>query len=138
MQAESATDKTLVTLCCQDAEHAKMESEADESGVDYTITHSEHSFESNLRLIDCIGESNGKQGRRRLRHDERQILENEFLKKSNWSATDIKRIAKRLNFSYAKVYKWNFDHKKVLAFESTNKIISTVSELWEDVWLHTD
>lgn len=74
-------DKEPNTPCCHDTEEFKEESEAEER-QDHTESHSEHSYESNLRYLDSFLDATprGKQRRRRLSQEEKNILENEYLK----------------------------------------------------------
>ena len=49
--------------------------------------------------------------RRRLAASEKERLEAEYMKGSNWSRRKIREVATMLNFSYVKVYKWHYDRK---------------------------
>ena len=42
----------------------------------------------------------------------RELLEAEFNKNMNWSREKIVQLARRLDFSYVKVYKWHYDRKQ--------------------------
>ena len=48
----------------------------------------------------------------RLSEEQKQVLEAEYLKQSFWSTELIKKIAKRLDLEYRKVYKWNWERLK--------------------------
>lgn len=37
------------------------------------------------------------------------LLETEFQKNNNWTKSDIKALAERLNFIEYKIYKWHWD-----------------------------
>ena len=47
--------------------------------------------------------------RQRIKQQDFQLLWTEFEQNTNWSKNKIREIARKLNLSYSKVYKWNFD-----------------------------
>ena len=51
--------------------------------------------------------NNGK--RLRLKKQDFSLLWSEFDNNTNWSQNKIRELASKLNLSYARVYKWNFD-----------------------------
>ena len=48
----------------------------------------------------------------RLSEEQKQVLESEYLKQPIWSTDLIKKLAKRLDLPYRKVYKWNWERLK--------------------------
>ena len=63
-------------------------------------------------MVDFRGETRTISQRHRLRNCEMQILEAEFLKDPRWSLAQSKALAKKLNISQTKVYKWGYERKK--------------------------
>ena len=54
-----------------------------------------------------------KKRRQRLTYEQQIILEQEFQIKSDWSHRGyLNELAKRLELSRSKIYKWNWDRKK--------------------------
>ena len=41
-----------------------------------------------------------------------QILEHQYLRKSNWKTKDTKRLAKLLQINRIRIYKWHYDKKR--------------------------
>ena len=56
--------------------------------------------------------------KKRLTEDEKEILEQEFQKNPNWGKVTIRKLAERLDLDRTKIYKWNWDRKKM---ELSNK-----------------
>ena len=56
-------------------------------------------------------ERNIKQ-RKRFTNEQLQILEHEYLRKSNWKTKDTKRLAKLLRVNRIRIYKWHYDKKR--------------------------
>ena len=50
----------------------------------------------------------------RLSREQREILENEYQKDSNWNTQRISLMARRLQLKHTKVYKWVWERKKKL------------------------
>ena len=50
--------------------------------------------------------------RHRLNHEQRQFLEQRFRRNPNWSTEFVKELANRLNITFQKVYKWNWDRRQ--------------------------
>ena len=50
--------------------------------------------------------------RNRLTHEQRQYLEQRFQRNANWSTEYVKDLANRLNITFQKVYKWNWDRRQ--------------------------
>lgn len=72
----------------------------------------EVNFIVNSHLMDPRLNKQGKRQRCRLFSEQEQVLELEFQKEMNWSTAKQKKLAKRLNLSMSKVYKWCWDRKK--------------------------
>ena len=54
-----------------------------------------------------------KKRRQRLTYEQQIILEQEYQIKSDWSHRGyLNELAKRLELSRSKIYKWNWDRKK--------------------------
>ena len=49
----------------------------------------------------------------RLNKEALKILEDAFTKKANWDKKEVSEIAKKLGLKSRKVYKWNWDRKKI-------------------------
>ena len=68
---------------------------------------------------------------RRLDRATIDILEHEFSKNPNWSKNYIKVIAQKTGIDARKVYKWNWDKKKLISrrrvYKAPNKATKKVS-----------
>lgn len=67
--------------------------------------------------------------RHRLRNVEIRILEAEFQKDPSWNLKQSKALAKQLNISQTKVYKWGYERKKKQSQDSLDKFGFDLSAL---------
>lgn len=61
----------------------------------------------------------GKKRRQRLNEQQEAVLELEFQKNMDWSIEKQKQLARRLEMSMSKVYKWCWDRKKRFKTEAS-------------------
>ena len=72
----------------------------------------------------------------RISCEARQILDREFERDQNWSNTQVKSLAERLNLPRMKVYKWNWDQRNKIREDSyTSDSSSSVSYKQVGQWL---
>lgn len=78
--------------------------------------------ESDQRVVvDFRGEERVIKDRHRLRNVEVRILEAEFQKDPSWTLKQSKALARQLNISQTKVYKWGYERKKKQSQDSLDK-----------------
>ncbi len=65
-----------------------------------------------LKEIDHKKIQDRQRKRQRKTNDQKNILENEYLKDPNWDYEKKCELALLLNFTFAQVSKWNWDRRK--------------------------
>ena len=78
-------------------------------------------------MVDFLGKEREIKDRHRLRNVEVRILEAEYQKDSSWTIKQTRALAKQLNISQTKVYKWGYERKKKKSRDDLSKFSNEIS-----------